>query len=140
MKRRKNHFEILSEMCIVLEGIAQDKSVSKSLHEGKMMEALTNVLQAATSRLKDQRPTFMLFSGDGPYCFVKKMSRDYEIEKPLRFLKIFSANSNQPHRACTKQNHSTHSIALSTAYRLIESTKNSIPFSFYTRSVYSKST
>ena len=32
----------------------------------------------------------MLFGGNGTFCFPKETSRDYEIEKPLLFLKIFS--------------------------------------------------
>ena len=30
---------------------------------------------------KDQKPTIMLFDGDGTYCFARKTSRDYEKEK-----------------------------------------------------------
>ena len=42
---------------------------------------------------QDQKPTIMLFGGDGTHCFSKKMSRDYEKEKPSPFLKIFRRQS-----------------------------------------------
>ena len=34
---------------------------------------------------KDQKPTILLFVGDGTHCFANKTSRDYE--KPFPFLK-----------------------------------------------------
>ena len=40
---------------------------------------------------KDQKPTFMLFGGDGTSCFAKKSSRDYEGPSP--FLKKFLRQS-----------------------------------------------
>ena len=43
--------------------------------------------------LKDQKPTLMLFGGDGILCFAKKSSRDYEKEKPSPFLKEFLRQS-----------------------------------------------
>ena len=40
---------------------------------------------------KDQKPTIMLFGGDGTHCFARKRSRDYE--KPSPFLKKFLRQS-----------------------------------------------
>ena len=40
---------------------------------------------------KDQKPTIMLFGGDGTHCFAGKTSRDYE--KPSPFLKKFLCQS-----------------------------------------------
>ena len=37
--------------------------------------------------LKDQKPTILLFGGDGTHCFAEKTSRDYEKEKLSPFLK-----------------------------------------------------
>ena len=34
---------------------------------------------------KDQKPTIMLFGGDGTHCFARKTSRDYKKEKPSPF-------------------------------------------------------
>ena len=42
---------------------------------------------------RDDKPTIMLFSGDGTYCFAKKTSHDYETEKPSSFLKKFFRQS-----------------------------------------------
>ena len=42
---------------------------------------------------KDQKPTIMLFGGDGTHCFARKISHDYETEKPSPFLKKFLRQS-----------------------------------------------
>ena len=42
---------------------------------------------------QDQKPTIMLFGGDGTHCFAKKSSRDYEKGKPSPFLKKFLRQS-----------------------------------------------
>ena len=36
---------------------------------------------------KDQKPTIMLFGGDGTHCFARNTRRDYEKEKPSPYLK-----------------------------------------------------
>ena len=41
----------------------------------------------------DQKPTIILFAGDGTLCFATKTSRDYEKEKPSPFLKKFFRQS-----------------------------------------------
>ena len=38
---------------------------------------------------KDQKPTIMLFGGNGTHCFARKTIRDYEKEKPSPFLTKF---------------------------------------------------
>ena len=45
---------------------------------------------------RDQKPTIMLFGGDGTHCFARKTSRDYE--KPSPLLKKFLRQS-QPSRS-----------------------------------------
>ena len=42
---------------------------------------------------KDQKPTIMLFGGDGTHCFARNTSRDYEKGKPSPFLKKFLRQS-----------------------------------------------
>ena len=37
---------------------------------------------------KDQKPTIILFGGDGTHCFARKTSRDYDKEKPSPYLHI----------------------------------------------------
>ena len=44
---------------------------------------------------RDQKPTIMLFGGDGTHCFARKPSRDYEKEKPSPFLRNF-LHQSQP--------------------------------------------
>ena len=53
-------------------------------------KAFCNVLG---TRFKDQKPTIMLFGGDGTHCFARKTSRDYKNEKPSPFLKNFNRQS-----------------------------------------------
>ena len=45
---------------------------------------------------KDQKPTIMLFGGDGTYSFARKTSRDYGKEKSSPFLKQFLRQSQSP--------------------------------------------
>ena len=50
-----------------------------SFYDSKKCTAGRNVLNIS---FEDQKPTFMLFGGDGTCCFSRKTSRDYEKEKP----------------------------------------------------------
>ena len=61
-----------------------------SFYDCKKCKACCNVLNIP---FKDQKPTFMLFGGDGTHCFARKTSRDYEKEKPPPFLKKFLRQS-----------------------------------------------
>ena len=64
-----------------------------SFYDCKKCKAYSNVLNIP---FKDQKPTIMLFDGDGTHCFARKTSRDYEKEKPSPFFEEnFSANHNQ---------------------------------------------
>ena len=45
---------------------------------------------------KHQKPTNMLFGGDGTHCFARKTSRDYKKEKLSPFLKKFFRQSQSP--------------------------------------------
>ena len=56
----------------------------------KKCKACCNVLNIP---FKDQKPTIMLFGGDGTYCLARETSRDYEKEKPIPFLKKFLRQS-----------------------------------------------
>ena len=108
------------------------------------MSATQNVLPCLEIPCKDQKLTFMLFGTDGSYCFVKNTSRYYENEKPSLFFSIiFSANRNQPHpNLCRKRqkSYSINGIIVSTPHWLIQLTKNSSPFSFFTFFVYKNET
>ena len=57
-----------------------------SFYDCKKCKTGCNILNIP---FKDQKPTIMLFGGDGTHCFAKNTSRVYEKEKPLPFLKNF---------------------------------------------------
>ena len=55
-----------------------------SFYDCKKCKACCNVLNIP---FKEQKPTIMLFGGDGTHCFARKTSPDYEKEKQSPFLK-----------------------------------------------------
>ena len=55
-----------------------------SLYDCKKCKACCHVLNKL---FKDQKPTNMLFGGDGTLCFARRTSSDYEKEKPSPFFK-----------------------------------------------------
>ena len=57
-----------------------------SFYECRKCKAYCHILNIP---FKDQKPTIMLFVGDGTNCFARKISRDYKKEKPSIFLKKF---------------------------------------------------
>ena len=59
-----------------------------SFYDCKKCKACCNVLNIP---FKGQKPTIMLFGGDGTHCFARKTSRDYE--RPSPFLKNFLRQS-----------------------------------------------
>ena len=61
-----------------------------SFYDCKKCKACCNVLNIP---FKDQKPTIMLFGGDGTHCSARKTSRAYEKEKPSPFLKKFLRQS-----------------------------------------------
>ena len=74
-----------NEKCVY---ISTNKTTS--FYDCKKCKACCNVLNIP---FKDQKPTIMLFVGDGTHCFARKTSRDYEEEKLSPFLKKFLRQS-----------------------------------------------
>ena len=74
-----------NEKCVY---ISTNKTTS--FYDCKKCKACCNVLNIP---FKDQKPTIMLFGGDGTHCFARKTSRDYEKGKPSPFLKKFLRQS-----------------------------------------------
>ena len=70
-----------NEKCVYIS------SNKTSFYDGKKCKACCNVLNIP---FKDQRPTIMLFGGDGTHCFARKTSCDYEKEKPSPFFEEIS--------------------------------------------------
>ena len=95
------------EMCIVQHvemKIVSTFQLKKTtiFYEGKKCKACCHVLN---SPFKDQKPTIILFGGDGTHCFAGKTSRDYKKEKPSPFSKKilrqsdFSTSEPEPKKA-----------------------------------------
>ena len=61
-----------------------------SFYDCKKFKTCCHVLNIP---FENQKPTIMLFGGDGTHCFAKKSRRDYEKEKPSPFLKKFLRQS-----------------------------------------------
>ena len=70
-----------NEKCVY---ISTNKTTS--FYDCKKCKACCYVLNIP---LKDQKPTLMLFGGDGTNRFARKTSRDNEKRKPSPFLKKF---------------------------------------------------
>ena len=75
-----------NEKCVY---ISTNKTTS--FYDSKKCNACCHVLPIP---FKDQKPTIMLFGGDGTHYFAKKTSRDYQKEKPSLFLKKFPRQSD----------------------------------------------
>ena len=74
------------------KGVYISSNKTTSFHVCKNCKACCRVLN---NPFKDQKPTIMLFAGDGTHCFARKTSRDYK--KPSSFWRNFPANHNQAH-------------------------------------------
>ena len=74
-----------NEKCVY---ISTNKATS--FYDSKKCKACCHVLNV---HFKDQKPTIMLFGGNGTHCFARKTSRDYKEEKPSPFLKRFLRQS-----------------------------------------------
>ena len=72
-----------NEKCVYLSS-----NKTTSFYDCKKCKACCHVLNIP---FKDQKPTIMLFGGDGTHCFARKTSSDYE--KPSPFLKKFLRQS-----------------------------------------------
>ena len=88
-----------------------------SFYNCKKCKACCHVLNIP---FRDQKPTIMLFGGDGTHCFARKRSRDYE--KPSPFLKKFlrqsqpSTTEREPKKGQIK---SKYGINVSVSYWLM---------------------
>ena len=92
---RTAKYENQSEMCI-LQHVEMNSvftfqpKKTTSFYDCKKCKTCCNVLKIL---FKVQKPTIMLFGGDGTHCFARKTSRNYEKEKPSPFLKKFLRQS-----------------------------------------------
>ena len=66
-----------------------------SFYDCKKCKACCNVLNIS---FKAQKPTIMLFGGDGTHCFARKTSRDYEKPSPVlkKLLRQSQSSTSEP--------------------------------------------
>ena len=87
-------YKRLLEMCLVqhveTKSVFTFQPMKRLVSTTKKCKACCHVLKFP---FKDQKPTIMLFGGDGTYLFARKRSRNYEKEKPSPFLKKFLRQS-----------------------------------------------
>ena len=74
-----------NEKCVY---ISTNKTTS--FYDCKKCKSCCNVFNIP---FEDQKPTILLFGGDGTHCFAIKTSRDYEKGKTSPFLKRFLRQS-----------------------------------------------
>ena len=79
-----------SEKCVYLSTIK-----TTSFYDCKKCKACCNVLNIP---FNDQKPTIMLFGGDGTHCFARKTSHDYERPSPFskKFLHQSQPSTSEP--------------------------------------------
>ena len=68
-----------NEKCVHISAIK-----TTTFYDCRKCKACCHVLNIP---FKDQTPTIMLFGGDGTHCSARKMSRNFEKEKPFPFTK-----------------------------------------------------
>ena len=89
---------IRNEKCVYF---STNKTIS--FYDCKKCKACCHVL---ITPFKDQKPTIMLFSGDGTQCFARKTSRDYEKPSPVlkKFLRQTRPSTSEPEPEMGKSN------------------------------------
>ena len=101
-KARESVGDVYSPTCRNEKCVYVSTNKTTSFYDCEKCKTCCNVLNIP---FKDQKPTLMLFGVDGTHCFARKMSRDYEKEKPSPFLKKFfhqsppSTSEPEPKRA-----------------------------------------
>ena len=76
--------DVYSPTCRNERCVSLSTNKTTSFYDCKKCKTCCHVLNFP---FKDQKPTIMLFGGDGTHCFARKTSCDYEKEKLFPFLK-----------------------------------------------------
>ena len=78
-----------NEKCVYLSS-----NKTTSFYDCKKCKACCNVLNIP---FRDQKPTIMLFGGDGTHCFARKTSSDYEKVSPflVKFLRQSQTSTSE---------------------------------------------
>ena len=113
------------------------KEIDKNWYECLQCKACCHGLNMP---IKDHKPKIMLFGCDVTYLFVKKRVLTTKSTNRLNFRRLILTNCNQaqPNVSKKSKNYSVYGKIVSNFNWLIQKTSNSIPFSFYALSVYSK--
>ena len=82
--------DVYCATCRIEKCVSISTNKTSSFYDCKKFRACCHVLSFP---FKDQKPTIMLFGGDGTHGFARKTSRDYEKEKPSPFLRKFLRQS-----------------------------------------------
>ena len=79
-----------NEKCVYLSS-----NKTTSFYDCKKCKACCLVLNIP---FKDQKPTIMLFGGDGTHCFARKTSSNYEKPSPIlvKFLRQSKPSTSEP--------------------------------------------
>ena len=94
-KVRETIGDVYCPTCRNQKCVSTSTNKTTSFYDCKTSKACCHILNIP---FRDQKPTIMLFGGDGPHCFAIKTSRDYEKEKPSPILRKFLRQS-QPTRS-----------------------------------------
>ena len=89
-KVRENIGDVYCPSCRNEKCVYISTNKTTSFYDRKKYKTCCKVLGFT---FKDQKPTIMLFGGDGTNCFARETSRDYAKEKPSPFVKNFLRQS-----------------------------------------------
>ena len=82
--------DVYCPTCITEKCVYISTNKTTNFYDCQNLSACCHVLN---SRFNDQKPTMMLFGGDGTHCFPRKTSPDYGKDKTSTFLKKFLRQS-----------------------------------------------
>ena len=89
-KVRETIGDVYCPTCRIEKCVNISTNKRTSFYDCKKCKACCNVLNIP---FKDQKPTILLFGGDGTHCFARTTSRDYKKGKPSPSLKKFLRQS-----------------------------------------------
>ena len=139
-KVQKTIGDVYCKICRIEKCVYISTNKATSFYDCKKCKACCHVMNVP---FKDQKPTTLLFGGDGTPCFARKTSRYYEKERPTPLFKKYlrqsqpSTSELEPKKGRT---YFIYAIIVSTPHWLIQLTKTSFKLSFYTLSIYLKAT
>ena len=137
-KIQKTIGDVYFPTCRIEQCVYISANKTTSFYDCKKCKACCHVLNIP---FKGQKPTIMLFSGDGTLCFARETSDDYQKPSPIltKFLRQSQPSTSEPEPK-NGRTYSIYGMIVSTRHWLVQLCKTSFTFSFYTLSVYIKAT